>query len=330
MQTSSSGRGSALRRLLVGACIALAVTAAPAQQFPPNKPVTMLVGFAPGGAADTAARAIARRLAENIGQQVVIENKAGAGGNIAHADTARGPVDGSLILFGSVGPLSIAQHLMKLPYDPVRDLAPLTMGVNFPNLLVVNAELKIRTLAEFVAYAKRNPGKLECASTGSGSASHLACELFNDMAKIEVVHVPYKGGSQIMPDLLSGRVASYYSTPSTAGPHLQAGKIVAIASTGLARSPAMPNLPTVAESGYAGFEALNWYAFVGSAKMPVALLDRWNAELVKALNAPDVREALNAHGLTPAPGTREELGRYIAAEAVKWGRVIRERKITGE
>ena len=202
-----------LSRLAVvaGAALALASTLAQAQQFPPNKPVTMLVGFAAGGAADTAARAIAKRLADNIGQQVVIDNKAGAGGNIAHAQTATGPTDGSLILFGSVGPLSIAQHLMKLPYDPVRDLAPLTMGVNFPNLLVVNAGLKINSLAEFVAYAKRNPGKLECASTGNGSASHLACELFNDMAKIDVVHVPYKGGSQIVPDLLSGRVASYYS-----------------------------------------------------------------------------------------------------------------------
>ena len=321
-----------LSRLAVvaGAALALASTLAQAQQFPPNKPVTMLVGFAAGGAADTAARAIAKRLADNIGQQVVIDNKAGAGGNIAHAQTATGPTDGSLILFGSVGPLSIAQHLMKLPYDPVRDLAPLTMGVNFPNLLVVNAGLKINSLAEFVAYAKRNPGKLECASTGNGSASHLACELFNDMAKIDVVHVPYKGGSQIVPDLLSGRVASYYSTPSTAGPHLDSGKIVAIASTGLTRSPAMPNLPTVAESGYAGFEALNWYAFVGPGKLPLALQERWNAELVKALNATDVKEALNKHGLTPAPGTREALGRYIVAESAKWGRVIRDRKITGE
>jgi len=290
----------------------------------------MLVGFAPGGAADTAARVIARKLAENIGQQVVIENKAGAGGNIAHAQTATGPLDGSLILFGSVGPLSIAQHLMKLPYDPVRDLAPLTMGVNFPNLLVVHAGLNVKTLAEFVAMAKKSPGKLDYASTGSGSASHLAGELFNDMAKIETVHIPYKGGSLILQDLLSGRVAAYYSTPATAGPHIETGKLVAIASTGLTRAPTNPNVPTIAESGYPGFNALNWYAFVGPGKLPVPLQERWNAELVKALNAGDVRESLNKIGLTPAPGTREDLGKTIVAESQKWGRIIRERKISGE
>lgn len=318
-----------LASTLAAASVLLASSAA-AQDFPPRRPVAMLVGFAPGGAADTAARTIARKLAENIGQQVVIENKAGAGGNIAHAQTATGPADGSMILFGSIGPLSIAQHLMKLPYDPVRDLTPLTMGVNFPNLLVVHSGLNIKTLAEFVNYARRNPGKLDYASTGSGSASHLAGELFNDMAKIDTVHIPYKGGSLILQDLLAGRVAAYYSTPATAGPHLETGKLVAIASTGLTRSVGMPNVPTIAESGYPGFNALNWYAFVGPGKLPAALADRWNAELVKALNAPDVRDALNKHGLTPAPGTRDELAKYIVAESQKWGRIIRERKITGE
>ena len=301
-----------------------------AQEFPPKKPVSLVVGFAAGGAADTAARLIARKLGENIGQSVIVENKAGAGGNIAHQFVANAPADGSVILFGSVGPLSIAPHLMKLPYDPVKDLAPITMGVNFPNVLVVNANLKIRTLAEFVAYAKKNPGKLDFASTGAGSASHLAGELFNDRAGIDTVHIPYKGGAPALQDLLGGRVAAYYSTPATAQAHIESGKLVPLATTGLARPAFMPNVPTIAESGYPGFNALNWYAFVAPGKTPVPILDRWNLELVKVLNAPDVKEALVKHGLTPAPGTREELARFMASESVTWGRIIRERKITAD
>jgi tripartite-type tricarboxylate transporter receptor subunit TctC len=301
-----------------------------AQEFPPKKPVSLVVGFAAGGAADTAARLIARKLGENIGQSVIVENKAGAGGNIAHQFVANAPADGSVILFGSVGPLSIAPHLMKLPYDPVKDLAPITMGVNFPNVLVVNANLKIRTLAEFVAYAKKNPGKLDFASTGAGSASHLAGELFNDRAGIDTVHIPYKGGAPALQDLLGGRVAAYYSTPATAQAHIESGKLVPLATTGLARPAFMPNVPTIAESGFPGFNALNWYAFVAPGKTPVPILDRWNLELVKVLNAPDVKEALVKHGLTPAPGTREELARFMASESVTWGRIIRERKITAD
>lgn len=301
-----------------------------AQEFPPKKPVSLVVGFAAGGAADTAARLIARKLGENIGQSVIVENKAGAGGNIAHQFVANAPADGSVILFGSVGPLTIAPHLMKLPYDPVKDLAPITMGVNFPNVLVVNANLKIRTLAEFVAYAKKNPGKLDFASTGAGSASHLAGELFNDRAGIDTVHIPYKGGAPALQDLLGGRVAAYYSTPATAQAHIESGKLVPLATTGLARPAFMPNVPTIAESGFPGFNALNWYAFVAPGKTPVPILDRWNLELVKVLNAPDVKEALVKHGLTPAPGTREELARFMASESVTWGRIIRERKITAD
>ena len=312
------------------ALIPLVTPLAWAQEFPPKKPVSLVVGFAAGGAADTAARLIARKLGENIGQSVIVENKAGAGGNIAHQFVANAPADGSVILFGSVGPLTIAPHLMKLPYDPVKDLAPIAMGVNFPNVLVVNANLKIRTLAEFVAYAKKNPGKLDFASTGAGSASHLAGELFNDRAGIDTVHIPYKGGAPALQDLLGGRVAAYYSTPATAQAHIESGKLVPLATTGLARPAFMPNVPTIAESGFPGFNALNWYAFVAPGKTPVPILDRWNLELVKVLNAPDVKEALVKHGLTPAPGTREELARFMASESVTWGRIIRERKITAD
>jgi tripartite-type tricarboxylate transporter receptor subunit TctC len=300
---------------------------AAAQEFP-QKTITMVVGFAPGGGADTAARIIARKVGENLGQTIVIDNKAGAGGNLAHQQVANAPPDGTMILLGSVGPLAVAPHMMKVGYDPLRDLAPLTMGVTFPNVLVVPSGLGVKTLAEFVALAKSKPGGLDYASTGAGSASHLAGELFNQRAGVEIVHIPYKGGSQAMQDLLAGRVSSYFSVPSTAMPHVETGKLVAIATTGATRSEFLPNLPTVAESGFPGFSAVNWYAFVAPGKTPPAILDRWNRELVKALNSPDVKDELQKRGLTPAPGTREELGRTIATESVTWEKVIRERKIT--
>ena len=299
-----------------------------AQEFPPKKSITMVVGFAAGGAADTGARIIAKKLGDNLGVSVVIDNRPGAGGNIAHQFAAQGPADGSVILLGSVGPLTIAQHMMKLPYDPVKDLSPLTMGVNFPNVLVVGAHTGIKTFAEFVAYAKKNPGKLDFASTGPGSASHLAGELLNDMAKIDTVHVPYKGGAPALQDLLGGRVASYYSTMSTSLPHIESGKLIPLASTGSQRLTALPKIPTIAESGYPGFSATNWYAFVASSKVPKPILDRWNTELVKVLKSPDVVEALNSHGLTPQPSTRDELAQVMARETTTWGRIIRDRKIT--
>jgi tripartite-type tricarboxylate transporter receptor subunit TctC len=313
------------------AAAALAIPAlATAQDFPPKKAVTIVVGFAAGGAADTAARIIGKKLGENLGVPVVIDNKPGAGGNIAHQFTAQGPADGSTLLFGSVGPLAIAPHLMKLPYDPVKDLAPITMGVNFPNVLVVHAGLKIKTFAEYVAYARANPGKLDYASTGAGSASHLAGELLDDMAKIDTLHVPYKGGAPALQDLLGGRVAAYFSTYSTAQPHIETGKLIPLASTGAKRLPALPNVPTVAESGFPGYSATNWYAFVASSKVPAPLLDRWNTELVKVLKTASVADALNSHGLPPAPGTRDELAKEIARESATWARVIRERKITAQ
>ncbi len=317
-------------RTCTALALGLSTLSVVAQEFPPKKTVTMVVGFAAGGAADTGARIIAKKLAENIGAAVVIDNRAGAGGNIAHQFAATGPADGSVILLGSVGPLAIAPHLMKLPYDPVKDLAPITMGVNFPNVLVVHAGTNIKTFAGFIAYAKKNPGKLDFASTGPGSASHLAGEMLNDMARIDTVHIPYKGGAPALQDLLGGRVAAYYSTFSTSQAYIENGKLIPLASTGAQRLAALPNVPTIAESGYPGFSATNWYAFVASSKVPPAILERWNTELVKVLKSPEVVEQLNKHGLTPMPGTRDELARYIAKESATWGRVIRERKITGE
>jgi tripartite-type tricarboxylate transporter receptor subunit TctC len=320
------------RTVIVAASLAAGLSlsmAAQAQDFPPKKPVTMVVGFAAGGSADIAARIIARKLGENIGQSVVVDNKPGAGGNLAHAQVANGPADGSVLLFGSIGPLSISPHFMKLSYDPLKDLAPITMGVSFPNVLVVPASTGVKTLGEFVAKARREPGKLDFASTGPGSASHLAGELLNDVAKIQTVHVPYKGGAPALQDVLGDRVTSFYAAPPTALPHIESGRLIPLATTGLTRPAYLPNVPTVAES-FPGFNATNWYAFVASAKTPKALLDRWNTELVKVLNTPEVRDNLLKHGQTAAPGSREELGQFIVAENAKWSRIIRERKITAD
>jgi len=299
-----------------------------AQDFPPKKPVTLVVGFAPGGAADAAARLIARKLGEDIGQTVIVDNKAGAGGNIAHQFVANGPADGSMLLLGSVGPLTIAPHVMKVSYDPFKDLAAVSGGVNFPDVLVVHKGLGVKTLAEFVALSKKKPGSVDFASTGAGSASHLAGELFNQRAGIDMVHVPYKGGAPALQDLLGQRIASYFSAPPTALPQIEAGNLIPLASTGLTRPAYMPNIPTVAESGYPGFEALNWYAFVAPGKTPAALLDRWNHAIVKVLADPGVKEALNKHGLTPQPTTRAELSDFMKKEDAKWSAIVRDRKIT--
>jgi tripartite-type tricarboxylate transporter receptor subunit TctC len=324
------------RRLLISALftgallLAAPMTQAQAQDFPPARPVTLVVGFAAGGAADSAARLIAKKLGENIGRPVVVDNRAGAGGNIAHQHVAAGPADGSMLLFGSIGPLTIAPHMMKVGYDPFKDLAPISGGVYFPNVLVVHKALGVKTLAEFIQLAKTKSGGVDFASTGVGSASHLAGELLNQRAGIGMVHVPYKGGAPAMQDLLGARVSSYFSTPSTALPYIETGRLIPLASTGLTRTASLPNVPTVAESGYPGFEALNWYAFVAPGKTPVAILDRWNQEIVKALNDPEVKAALDQHGLTPQPTTRAGFLDFMRKEDAKWGQIVRDRNIKAE
>ena len=303
---------------------------ASAQDFPPKKPVTLVVGFAAGGAADAAARLIAKKLGENIGQTVVVDNKGGAGGNIAHQFVAKAPTDGSVLLFGSIGPLTIAPHIMKVGYNPFTDLAPISGGVNFPNVLVAHKGLGVKNLQEFVAKAKAKAGGIDFASTGAGSASHLAGELFNQRAGVDMVHVPYKGGAPALQDLLGGRITSYFAAPPTALPHVEAGTLIPLATTGLTRPAYMPNIPTVAESGFPGFEALNWYAFVAPGKTPAPLLDRWNKEIVKVLNDPGVKDALNKHGLTPQPTTRAELTAFMKKESTQWATIIKERKLTAD
>lgn len=319
----------ALALALAASSLALA-TDGHAQDFPPNKPVTLVVGFAAGGAADAAARLIAKKLGENIGQSVVVDNRGGAGGNIAHQYVAQAAPDGAVLLLGSVGPLTIAPHLMKLAYDPFKDLAAVSGGVNFPNMLVVHKGAGVKTLAEFVQLSKKQPGSVDFASTGPGSASHLAGELFNQRAGIDMTHVPYKGGAPALQDLLGERVTSYFAAPPTALPHVESGRLIPLATTGLTRPAYLPHIPTVAESGFPGFEALNWYPFVAPGRTPAPMLERWNQEIVKTLDDPAIKEALERHGLTPQPTTRAGLTAFMKKESAQWAAIIRERKLAAQ
>jgi tripartite-type tricarboxylate transporter receptor subunit TctC len=318
-----------MRILIAALCGALCATGAAAQGVFPNRPITMVVGFAPGGGTDTAARIIAKAASERLGQSVVVDNRAGAGGNIAHELVAKAAPDGHTILLGSVGPLAVAPHLIaNLPYDPLKDLAPVTMAVTFANVLVVHDEVPVRTLADYVLLAREKAGTLTYGSSGIGGAGHLSGELFRMMSKVDIVHVPYKGGAPAMQGLLGKQVASIFATPISAGPHIKSGRIRAIAVTSAARTEFMPDVPTVAESGFPGFEATNWYAYVLPAKTPNQIVERWNRELGKILNDAAVRAALLAQGMEPAPGTREALAAYIKREYDTWGRVVKEAKIT--
>ena len=294
----------------------------------PSKPIRLVIPFAPAGPADVLARVVAQKLGPSLGQTVLPDNRAGANGIVGTDVVAKAAPDGYTLL-QVVTPHAINASLYSnLGFDFMRDIAPVIYSARLAYLVVVNPSVPAKTLPEFIAYAKANPGKLDYASTGNGSASHLAGELMDDMARISTQHVPYKGGAPALQDLLGGRVAMYYSTLNTAQPHIQAGKLIPLASTGPKRLPQLPQIPTIAESGYPGYSATNWYAFVASSKVPTAVLDRWNTELVKVLKNPDVINELNAHGMPPQPGTREDLAKEIARESVTWGRVIRDRKIT--
>jgi tripartite-type tricarboxylate transporter receptor subunit TctC len=307
------------------AAIALAVTgSAWAQGSYPSRPVTMVVGFAPGGGTDTVARIIARTLSEGLGQQVVVENKAGAGGNIATEYVARAAPDGYTILLGNVGSLAVAPHMIaSLGYDPLRDFAPVTMAVVFANVLVVPQSTPAQTLAEYVKLAQAKPGTVTYGTSGIGGAGHLAGEMFNMRASVEIVHVPYKGGGPSMQGLLGGQVMSSFATPVSVVEHMKAGKLRALATTGPKRAVLLPDVPTVAESGYPGFEAMNWYAFVAPVKTPKEIVERLNRELVKALNNANVVALLHQQGLEPSPGSPAELGRYIEREYETWGKVVK-------
>ncbi|OGA72491.1 MAG: Twin-arginine translocation pathway signal [Betaproteobacteria bacterium RIFCSPLOWO2_12_FULL_65_14] len=308
--------------------VALCLSQGALAQAYPSRPITSVVGFAPGGGTDTVSRIIAKTLGEQLGQQVLTENKAGAGGNIATDLVAKSAPDGYTILLANVGSLTVAPHIVaNLPYDPMRDLAPITMAVVFPNLIVIHPSVPANSLAEFIKLAKDKPGTLTYGSSGIGGAGHLAGELLKMMAKVDIVHVPFKGGGPAMQAMLGGQISAYFATPVAAGVHVKAGKAKAIATTGPKRDPFMPDVPTVAEVGYPGYQATNWYAYMAPAKTPKDIVARLNREIVKALGAPEVKDLLNKQGLEPQPSTPEELARHMQRELQTWGRVVKEARI---
>ena len=302
-----------------------------AQSPYPSRPITMVVGFAPGGGTDTVARILAKYVGESLGQQVIVENRAGAGGNIATDYTAKAAPDGHIIHLGNVGSLAVAPHILaNLPYDPLKDLAPITMAAVFPNVLVVQPSLPVKSLADYVKLANEKPGSVTFGSSGIGGAGHLAGELLKMMAHIDIVHVPYKGGGPAMQGMLGGQVSSIFATPVSSGGQIKSGKVRAIATTGPKRDPLLPDVPTVAESGYPGYEAMNWYAYVAPAQTPKPVIDILHREITKALSAPEVRDLLNKQGLAPSPSTPEELARYMKSEYETWGKVVKQAGIKAQ
>ncbi len=318
-----------MKQWMAAALLAGVAAGAAAQNFP-AKPITTVVGFEPGGGTDTVGRIVAKTLSDQLGQQVLVENRAGAGGNIAVDYVAKSAPDGYTLVLANVGAIAVNPHIMKTTYDPQRDLTPITMAVVFANVLVVQPELPVKTLREYVDYARKNPGKVTYASSGIGGAGHLAGELLGKVAKIDIVHVPYKGGGPAMQGFLGKQVDSFFATPVSSIKQIQAGKARAIATTGEKRAALMPDVPTIAESGYPGYEALNWYAYFGPANMPKELVQRLNQEFVKALHSRATIALLDKQGVEAQPGTPEELARYVAREYDTWGKVVKEAGIKAE
>jgi len=302
-----------------------ALRAAAAADAYPSKPVRFVVAFPPGGGTDIIARSIAQRLTVRLAQQVVVDNRPGAGGNIGTDIVAKSAPDGHTLLMGSAGPLAINASLFgKMPFDPIRDLAPVTLAASTPNVLVVHPSLRAATVRELIALAKARPGEINFASSGHGTPAHLAGELFNSMAGVKMVHVPYKGAAPALTDLLGGQVQLMFSTMPPALPHVKDGKLRALAVTSAKRSPATPELPTVDEIALPGFEANTWHGVVAPAGTPAAIVARLNREIVAILHLPEVVERLSAQGAEPVGSTPEEFAAYIRSETVKWAKVVRE------
>jgi tripartite-type tricarboxylate transporter receptor subunit TctC len=283
------------------------------------------VPFAPGGQPDVVARALAEPLAKALGQPVLVENKPGAGGNIAADLVAKAPADGYTLLIGTNGPLAVSPALYRnLPYDPLKDLQPVTLVGTSPNLIAVNPASGIATLMDLVARAKAEPGKLNFASVGKGSISQLTMELLNSMAGIRSVHIPYNGGAPATTALIAGEVQLLSLNPTALLPQMKAGKVRVLAQTSARRSAGLPDLPTVAELGYPGFSAEVWMAFMLPARTPAAIVTRLHGELAKVIQSPEMKAKLwDAQMIDPSGATPEETARVLREEAAKWARVVK-------
>jgi tripartite-type tricarboxylate transporter receptor subunit TctC len=291
----------------------------------PNRPMRLVIPFAPGGGADIAGRLIAQELGEVLKQPMLVENRTGAGGTLALDNVAKSPADGYSIALGHLGGIAIAPSLFKtLPFDPMRDLVPVTLAVNGLSVLVVTPTLPVKTVADLVAHAKANPGKLSYGSAGTGTDTHLAGELFASMTGTTMTHIAYKGGAPAMLDLIAGRTQLSFSSVATAISYIQAGKLRAVALTGTRRFEGLPGVPTIAESGVPGYEINNWYGLFVPAGTPQEIVNRLNAVTVKAVQNPDLRARLTAAGLEPVWSTPAEFAAYVKSETAKWGKIVKE------
>ena len=311
---------------MVAACVLPLAMMAPAwgAEPYPAKPIRLLVGFPPAGANDLVARVVAARLASRLGQQVVVENRPGAGGNIATELAAKAPPDGYTMLLGSVSALGMSPALYgQVPFDPVNDFAPVTQLVGISGLLVVHPNLPARSLKELVALAKRHPDKLNIGTPGTGSIAHLTAELFMKTAGIRIVHVPYKGGGPAVIDALSGQIECLFSLISTGAPHIKSGRLRGLGVSSARRAPILPDVPAIAES-YPGFEASGWLGLLFPAKTPEAIVERVHRETIAVMNLADVRAQLESNGIDPAPSNPQAFRAYIKAELAKWSKLIKD------
>lgn len=312
------------RRIFVaGAAASLAAPAIRAQSLP-MQPVRIIVGFAPGGGTDILARVVGQKLADMWKTQVLVENRAGASGAIAADLVARQPGDGTVLHMAHINSHAIVPNLQKLAYDPVKDFQPIALVGVTPNLLVCGQSQPAKTVKDLVDLCKQNPGKISFGSAGSGSAQHLALEMFMLQAGVKAIHVPYKGSGPMLTDLIGGQVQYSFDTMTAATPHVKTGKAVAIAQTRLKRAAGHPSVPTMAESGFPGFEATTWYGLVGPGRMSPALARRINEDVNKVLVMPDVMERLEASGAEDGGGSTEKFAQFIQIEQQKWAKVIKD------
>ena len=323
-------------RKIFTSLVALAVLAAPAAataQAPgyPNKAIKLVVPFAVGGIADTFARVIGQKLSDLWGQPVVVENRTGAGGNIGADLVAKSAPDGYTLLMSNIGTHAVNIHLMKsMPFDPVKDFVPIAHVLDAEGLLVVHPDVKAKNVADVIALAKAQPGKLTYASGGTGTTSHLAGEMFKSAAKVDIVHVPYKGNSPAITDLVGGQTTMAFATMPTVMPMVKAGRLRALAVIGTTRAAALPDVPTVAESGLPGFAVSNWIGLFAPAGTPPEIVKRVNAEVLKIMQSPEVVKRLETEGAKFLPMTAEQFADFQKAELLKWGKAIREAGIKAE
>ncbi len=321
-----------IESVFVGLILAL-IGAANAQQPPigsgaqnyPSRPVRLLMPFPAGGPTDILGRLIAQKLTDVWGQNVLVDNRAGGGGMIAGVLAAKSPPDGYTLFLGGITTLAIAPFVQKdMPYDPVRDFYPVTQTTISPLLLMTHPALPAKTVKEFIALARSRPGQINYASSGPGGSGHLAGELFKSITKTDLVHVPYRGAPPALNDLISGQVQVMFGTMLAAVPHVRAGKLRAVAVTGPQRSIAVPDVPTFAEAGLAGYDASSWNGILVPTGTPRAIIDKLNAELVKILHAPNVLDRLASDGPIPVGNSPQEFAAHIKAEQAKWSKVVRE------